>query len=1033
VRKRHRDGGFMTICAGTSRYWRLRFAVRIALAGATAGHLAIVYGQEMQAQSANSPSLETIEITGTRLPTPIDVSISPLNSVSAFQIEQTGLTRVEDILNTLPMVTASMNATVSNFQDGTAAVNLRGLGNQRTLVLVDGLRLGPGSPDGRNWSDLNQVPIALIERIDVLTGSASAVYGADAVAGVVNFIINSHFDGVKVDAGYHINQHFNRNQDGVDNLLTAAGDPLPSSNVFTGAGENASVIIGANLPEHKGNATAYLTYDNQTATLQNRFDYSACTLEPTPSDSPPYTGIACSGSEVTRGGEFAAFSTSTSAVLLDRTVDPKSGIFRPFVAPNDLYNYGPANFYLVPNERWTTGGFANYDLTPHLNVYANLMYMRNSTVAQIAPSGDFFEPSFVACANPLLTPQEVSVLCTPADLAANGGNYETYNGQSYSGLNVFIGRRNVEGGARISTFLNESTRGTVGIKGDFLNGWTYNVHAQRDTVDINDANDNNLGNFQIEQALNVLPGPHGPVCGGPTSVVAPALVATGTPFVPNPHCVPWNIWVPNGVTPAAVAFMTIPEQTTGDVTEQVVSGSVTGDLGRYGAALPWAQQGLQVNVGAEWREERSAYWPDLAEQQGNVGGAGAPIRPVAGEFTTRELFSEFRLPIATNEAFAHNLSLEGGYRDSRYSQGFQTSTYKIGLQWAPTSDIRLRGSYQRAVRAPNIAEIFAPDILNGNGTVDPCAGTPTASRAACALSGVKPGQYGNILPSPFQSYNDVEGGNIKLKPEAANTTTLGVVLTPRAVPELELSVDYFRIAITDVMGAIGADTILLDCLASVGDAAERTRFCPLIHRDSEGTLWLSPTGYISNLTVNEGELLTAGVDISASYHLLIRGAGSLLFTLTGTDVRSLRTTPVSGFGSFNCVGYFGPTCEVSPRWRHVANTTWFTPWTRLEFNLRWRFNGAVESEQTSASPFLTGFPYLPLSHIPAYNYFDLSAKIDLLKEVKLELGVNNIADKAPPLVVGGDCGLTAYCNGNTLPGSYDALGRYFFARVSARL
>jgi iron complex outermembrane recepter protein len=1009
----------------------LRIALRMALVAAAAvGEVCVLNAQQPPEANAAAEPLAEIVITGTRLQTPSEESISAITTVSAADIRATGLTRVEDILNILPMVTASTNSTVSNFADGTAAVNLRGLGNQRTLVLVDGLRLGPGSADGRNWSDLNQIPAALVERIDVLTGGASAVYGADAVAGVVNFIINSHFDGVKFDAGYHFNQHDNRDQDGVAQLLGAADDPTPPSHVDTGFGENASVIVGSNFAEHRANATAYVTYDNQTATLQSKFDYSACTLAPVP-ENPPFTGLACAGSLVARGGDFLAFNPSTSANLLNQTVDPKTGAFRPFVQPGDLFNFGPFNFYQVPNERWTAGGFLNYDLNPHLNVYTNLMYMRNSMTAQVAPSGDFIEPSFIACADPLLTAQEIATLCSTANLAANGGNYEVYNGKNYPGLNLFIGRRNVEGGNRISTFLNNATRTVLGVKGDFAGAWTYNLHVQHSRVTIEDGNENNLGNLQLEQALNVLPGAKGPVCGGPTSLSAPFLVAAGTPFAASPQCVPWNIWTPNGVTPAALASMTVPAVTTGGVTEQVASGSASGDLGRYGARLPWAQTGLQLNVGVEWREEQSDYQPDLEEQEGNVGGQGPPVLPVAGKFTVRELFSEMRAPIATDQALAHDLSAEGGYRYSRYSEGFDTQTYKLGLEWAPLPDVRLRGSYQRAVRAPSIQEAFSAQYVTEDGSLDPCAGTPTASPAACGLTGVKPSQYGHILASPFGEYAGLMGGNPALRPEVADTRTLGVVLQPRAIPNLHLSVDYFNIGIDGVMGVIGADTILLDCLASVGNPAQQARFCPLIHRDAEGTLWLSPTAYVSDLIVNEGALSTTGIDISASYRVPLSAAGSLLLSLTGTDLRSLRTTPVAGFGSYDCVGYFGATCDVAPKWRQVLNATWSTPWHGLDLNLRWRYFGELESEQTSASPFLESSPYLPLSHIPAYSYFDLLLSVNVLKNGKLDLGINNIADKAPPLVVGGDCN-GALCNGNTFPGVYSAMGRYLFAQITAQ-
>jgi iron complex outermembrane recepter protein len=1001
---------------------RVLAALCIALATATVGGgVSPLYAQQPPAPTAAAESLEEVIVTGTRLATPNEVSISPITSVSAVEFQQTGLTRVEDVLNKLPMFFASTNSTVNNGADGTAALNLRGLGNQRTLVLVDGMRLGPGSADGRNWSDVNQIPAALIDRIDVLTGGASAVYGADAVAGVVNFIINTHFEGVRVDAGYHVNQHNNNNQDGVAALVSAAGDVLPPSSIYTASGKNASVLMGTNFANNRGNVTGYVTYDNQAAALQSKFDYSACALT-----TPATPVLTCGGSETSRGGSFYAFSNSGTLVLQD-TVDPKTGVFRPFAYPGDLYNFAPVNYYQTPNERWTGGAFVRYEFSSHADVYTSLTYVRNSMSAQIAPSGTFGDTTFIPCADPLLTAQEIATLCTPTNIAANGGNYEVYKGESYPGLDLLVFRRNVEGGNRIATYINEAAHAVLGVKGGFADGWTYNIYAQRNTLHIDDNNENDLGIPQIAEALNVLPGPTGPVCGG----------QTGTAFVPNPKCVPWNIWVPNGVAPASLAFMSIPAFTTGNVTEQVVSGSTTGDLGKYGAKVPAAERGLQFNLGAEWRKEQSSFVPDYEQQQGYAAGAGSAILPVAGEFTVKEIFTEMRLPLAAHRMFADDLFVDGGYRYSRSSSGFDTNTYKFGLQWAPVGAIRLRGSYQRAVRAPNISELFSLQSVGGDGSIDPCAGTPTASQAACGLTGVKPAQYGHILPNSFHQYNGLTGGNPNVQPEVADTYTVGLVLQPPEAPNLTLSIDYFNIKIEGVIGATGADTILLDCLASVGNAAQAERFCPLIHRDTQGSLWLTPSGYVSDLLVNEGELATRGIDVNGNYRVPLPRAGSLSLAFVGTHLQSLQTTPEAGLGSYDCAGYFGTACGVAaPKWRHVLNSTWSIPWHEVEVGLRWRYIGPSESALTNANPLLSGSgtPYLPLAHIPAYNYFDLNGSISLNTNFALRLGVNNIADKAPPLVIGDDCFGTAggLCNGNTFPGVYDAMGRYLFVNASAQ-
>ena len=1022
----------------------LQQAVRFALATAAAG-VSALHAQEAPAPAAAAAApVEEVVVTGSRLQTPNETSISPITTISAVDLQQTGLTRVEDVLNNLPMVFAGMNSTTSNGADGTASVDLRGLGNQRTLVLVDGLRLGPGTAiGGRNYSDINQIPAALIERVDVLTGGASSVYGADAVAGVVNFVLNTHFEGIRVDAGYHFNEHKNDDQSGVASFVTAVGDQLPSSSVDTGFGKNVAVLMGSNFADNKGNATAYVTYDNQGAALQSSFDYSACTLSPHGPNS-----LACSGSGTAAkngaGGHFYA-STASGHSFIHHTVDGTTGIFRNIMSPQDDYNYGPLNYYLTPNERWTAGGFLNYDVNSHVNVYSSLMYTRNSQNAQIAPSGDFFQNSFVPCADPLLTAQERSTLCTTANLAAQGNPFETYNGVNYPGLNMVIGRRNVEGGDRIAAFTTDAAREVLGVKGDFADpqgAWTYNVYAQHSTVNNNNQNLNYLSNNAIDQALNVLPGPTGPVCGGPSSPVNNGpLVGQGTGFTPNSACVPWNLWVPKGVTPAALAFLSVPLLDEGTVTEYVADGSVTGDLGKYGVKLPTADQGLQVNVGAEWRQESITYLPDYLDQQGSAAGSGGATPPIVGGFNVREVFTEMRLPLASHVPGADDLAIEGGYRYSKYSEGFDTNTYKIGLDWAPVRDVRLRGSYQRAVRAPNIGELFAPQAVGLDGSVDPCAAplatattlTNGETLAQCERSGVKPTQFGNIAPNSASQYNGLLGGNPKLNPEIADTYTIGLVLSPRMVPNLTLSFDYFDIKIKDVIGAIGGNTILNDCLT-------QAQFCNDVHRDSGGSLWRTQNGYIIDTTVNEGQLKTEGLDVKASYRQPLGGLGSTLFSLEGTRLQSLQTTPVAGGASYDCTGLWGPICGGgNPKWRSVFNVTWSTPWDGLDLNLRWRYFGSDEVEFTSTNPFLAGSPYMPLAHIPAYSWFDLTGTFNVYKNVRLELGVNNIADKNPPLAVGGACTTSsgggnagANCNGNTFPGVYDSMGRYLFATITAQ-
>jgi len=985
---------------------------------------------------ASEPALQEVVVTGSRIQSPNITSISPITTVSSADITATGLTRTEDILNNLPMIFAGQNSTVSNGATGTADVNLRGLGPQRTLVLVNGRRLGPGSGSGTNISDINEVPAALIERVDILTGGASSVYGADAVAGVVNFVLNTKFQGVKLDAGYDFYQHTQHNA--AASVVAAAGDDLPDHSVNTGFGKNVSVLMGSNFADDRGNATLYATFDQKAAVLQSNYDYSACTL-----DSNKAGQLVCGGSQTSAkngaGGYFVAYGLAPGPALFGNTVDGKDGAFRPYNRATDTYNFGPINFYQTPNTRWTAGGFLSLDINPHVTTYGEVMFERNTTSAQIAASGDFgVKSSFIPCNDPLLTAEERATICSSANLAAQ----TPAGGATPSGLNLYVLRRNVEGGGRVATFRSDSARMVFGVKGDITDAWHYDAYVQRNTVDFSNTNDNFFSVDKINNALDVIPNPApgqpGNVAGAAAGSPVCRVASTGA----DQKCVPWNIWVPNGVTKAATDYLSIPLLIENTTTEQVASGSITGDLGKYGIKLPTAEDGVVINIGAEWRGESADFTPDLQSLLGNAAGAGGPTAPVHGAFTVREVFMEASIPLADHVAFADSAALTGGYRYSSYSEGFKTNTFKIGGEWAPVRDIRTRLSYQRAVRAPNIFELYQAAAVALDGTTDPCANAPGEAPAAtpeqCALTGVKPGQYGNIGSNSASQYNGFAGGNPKLVPEKSDTYSLGVVVQPHWVENLVVSVDYFNIKVTDTIGPIGGDTILAQCIATGSPT-----FCGGIHRDVNGSLWRTNDGFVSDLNVNFGSLSTKGIDAKADYRLPLTGLGSLAFSLEGTKLIALNTQPLTNGPSYNCEGYFGVTCGASnPGWRHVLNTTWATPWDGLDLVVRWRYIGAAKSELFDSNASLAGNPFPPTAHIPAYNYIDMSAMLNLYKGVRLQVGVNNIADKDPPIVVSGGGGFNSdcpaitpnasSCNGNTFPGTYDALGRFIFAHISAQ-
>jgi outer membrane receptor protein involved in Fe transport len=944
--------------------------------------------------------------------------MSPITTVTEADIKQTGLVRVEDILNNLPSVTAEQSSGTSISSVGVATVSLRDLGSQRTLVLIDGKRVQPGGaggipPGNANAVDIDQIPAALIQRVDVLTGGASSTYGADAVAGVVNFVLDTHFEGVKFDSSYGFYNHKN-NDAGSLNALAAFGAPAPESTANTGQTKDFSVVAGSNFADGKGNATGYFTYLRTAPVAGYQIDHAGCTLigGSSSTDSKP----RCGGSGTAATGQFLGLGQVGTAVtsIYDHTVDPKTGQFRPFAA-SDEYNYGALSYLQRQAERYTAGGFINYDINDYASLYTSTMFARNTTQAQYGPSGDFGQVANISCSNPLLTASELSVLCNPTALAENAAVYPT---NAPNTTTMYILRRNVEGGGRQDNYTSDSIRQVIGVKGSFAEAWSYDVYAQIGITQFQDIEANFLNTQRINNALDVVTDP---TTGKPACAVAVSGADTA--------CVPWNIWAPGGVTPAALAYLTTPATYSATSTEYVSDASVTGDFGKYGVKLPGADSGISVNLGTEYREEKFVFRPDYIFENGYQAGGAASL-PIDGGLHVWEGFTEARVPIFDKQPGAYALALEAGYRFSSYTLGGNTNTYKFQVEYAPVQDIRFRGGYNRAVRAPNLGELFEPAAVGSGGSPDPCWGaTPTLSLTQCERTGVTPSEYGHITVNPAAQTNTIQGGNTSLTPEIADTYTLGFVFQPSFLPNFTLSVDAFNIKIRNTIEELSSTTIINTC-------ANDGLLCDLIHRGPSGSIWLNTNDYVQATEQNIGAIITRGADITSRYTLDLASFGKLAFSFTGTYTKDFETEPLPGLGQYDCAGYNGNTCGPPlPHVRTVQSVTWATPWWGSDITARWRFIGPTQSEgvsqnpQLSASGFYEGYP----SRIPGYNYLDLSASAQVNDIVNVRVGVNNVTDKNPPVVLGGDLGCVANeCNDNTWVGTYDALGRYLYAHVSLK-
>jgi outer membrane receptor protein involved in Fe transport len=977
---------------------KIERAVRVALIAASTGATAYV-----PAASAQEQELEQIVVTGSRIPQANLEGTSPVSVLGAQDVQFEGTVQVEDLINNLPQAFADQGGNISNGSTGTATVNLRNLGSERTLVLVNGRRLPAGSPQDIA-PDLNSIPSSLIERVEVLTGGASAVYGSDAVAGVVNFIMKDDFEGVQLDANYNAYWHSN-SENSLQRIVADSGFAAAPGEVWDGSEYSLGITMGSNFADGRGNATLYFGYTNTDPVLQSERDYSACALGSTS------TGFYCGGSSTSYPGRFrvaniGAAGTTSRTMDADGNVIPWNNIF---------YNYGPLNYYQRPQDRYQADVFAHYDITDSAQVYAEFMFMDNSTVAQIAPSGAFGTIAQVSRTNPLIQ--------------QNGGAwFNTLFPAGYTAdtRQVTVQRRNVEGGGRQDDLGLTSYRGVVGIKGSFLDdNWNYDVSGQYGTTLFSQTYKNDFSLNRIDRALNVVTDQRAdsPTFGQPVC----ASVVDGT----DPNCVPWNIWDPNGVSPESLDYLQTPGFARGDTTQTVVTAVLSSDLGNYGVTLPTAKDGMALAFGAEYRQEGLSFDTDTAFSTGDLAGQGGPTIGVSGDYNVVDLFAEVRLPLLQDMAFAQDLTFTGSYRWSDYSTDVSTNTYGLGLDWAIIDDVKLRGSYQRAVRAPNVLELFSAAALGlYDMSRDPCSTNPTATIEQCRLTGLADDLYGTDLDSSADQYNALFGGSTDLEEETADTYTFGIVLTPTFIDGFSATIDYWNIKVEDTI-AYQLPPVTLDQCIQTGEPI----FCDRITRDSEGTLWLLPEAQIEALNQNIGTIETSGVDVGVNYNLAMNDWGSLNFAFMGTWLSEFSQEPVPGLAEiqYDCAGFYGQSnCGTPlPELRTRLRTTWVTPWN-VDLSLNWRYFDSVTIDTASSDPDLadptTVFPGVD-KVLDSQNYLDIAAVYTYAEKYTFSVGINNFTDESPP--VSGQVG-TGFGNGNTYPQVYDALGRYVFFGLSAK-
>jgi outer membrane receptor protein involved in Fe transport len=886
---------------------------------------------ETQTDDTNTTTPKDIVVTGSRIARPNDTSIVPITTVSAQELRQTAQVSIGDVLNDLPQLQSTFSQANSTRFLGTSGLNLldlRGLGPQRTLVLVNGRRhVGADILNNAVSVDTNTIPTDLIDRVEVVTGGDSAIYGSDAIAGVVNFVLKDHYQGLQV-----------RGQGGISQY----GD----------AGTYyASVLAGKNFAEGRGNIAVDLEYARQNILYASDRDHLRTvsgfvvvdTDQPGLGTTQPNLSINNDGNPdrsffhdirlttISDGGlvSFAGPLSATATAPCGRDKDGRAftcnflfqpdgtlvaqtgtrvGISggsatAPSATPAGSFIGGNGNtgregqlVQIVPAlSRYSANLVGHFDVSDAFVPFVEAKYVRTDTYGQGGSGPAFFTGSTIDALyerprldNPYLSAQARSVLTAQAIASINNGQSPTTGAtitpaqaatllnQVNTGSYRFILRKNLTDlGVRSEQAKRETYRIVGGVKGRFNTDWNYEVSVNYGEFD---ERTKVLGNVNVQRELLALDTTRN--AAGQIVCAAKLDPSRAEDFgiVPNQAildadiaaCQPLNPFGLGNISQAAKNYVLQNTVSTGKITQLDITGFVAGNTGTF-FNLPGGPIGF--SVGGEYRRETAYFREDPLVEQGYTFYNAIPeFDPTA--FEVKEVYGELRLPILKDLPFAESLTITPAGRISDYKGSAGTTyTYNLGGDWAPIHDIRFRANYARAVRAPNLADLYTPLGQNfAPGFVDPCSAINIASgtqyRAAnCASAGIPTTGAAPYNYQYSQSLETVSGGNPNLRPETSDSYTYGVVLEPRWVPGLTISVDYYNIKVNNVITAPTAQQIANSCYDS---PTTNNQFCGLFTRDDAagtetGTPFRIIEASLQQVVLNYAKYQVRGIDVDVNY------------------------------------------------------------------------------------------------------------------------------------------------------------------------
>lgn len=966
-------------------------AMTTSLSAAYAQDEAAPAEDQAQADQADSNDGGPIVVTGSRIKQPDYDSPSPIFTVGADTLQSSGTTNLTDFLTGYP---ALIGSSTSGDNSGSGAgigatglnlLNLRNLGTERTLVLVDGRRHVSGLP-GSASIDINTIPNDLVERIEVLTGGASAIYGADGVSGVVNFILKKDFEGISVRGQAGISEHGDAGQ--------RLGAITIGHNFADGRGNIAVAYEYGQDDRLETRDRGYLSGTNAIGFFQNPADGVGAADDPSIPDRVPLANIRYF--DTTRDGgidvDFDGFPDFNG----DGTPYDPGTFVRDFYQQGGsgtlVSDYG--NDLLPSVSRHVVNAIAHFDVSDKLTVYAEGKYANVKSFSLGQPTFDYY--LFVPEDNPYI----------PASLAA------TIAGIGNGG--VLVNRDNFDLGQRGENIERETWRGVIGVKGDISPSFSYDLSAVYGRVDVTNHYVNDILDDRFYAAIDVVNGPNGPTCrvnldpnwtpDQPFTYIRDVIPPTT--FSPG-QCVPLNIFGENKASQAALDFITVDTTDHSRIEQFVVSGAITGDF-RNLFSLPGGELGFAL--GGEYRKEKSSFVPDPIAAQGLTFTNA--LAATTGQFSVKEAFAELRAPILADMPFAHELTLGAAIRYSDYTTIGSTTTWKVDGSYAPIKDITFRGTYSQAVRAPNIGELF-----DGGGQTflfvdDPCNvanqdNGESTRPANCAALLTALGADPNTYTDP-RSVNipGIQSGNPNLIEEKAKTWTAGAVIRPSFIPGLNIAADWYNIKLKNAVNTVSLQQLAELC---VDQADINNQFCAAIQRDNG-------TGYISGFTLqpqNVASFETAGLDVNINYALEPDwNFGKFNFRVIGNYLDKLTFIGTPGAPVTDSRG-----TTFAPKFQVNLDATWKINNFSLNYGLSW-----YDHTRRFSANAIAGDPDIV---DPRYYYYkerwqhDLYASLDVGDDFQIYGGVNNFTNNKPAL------GSSSY------PTS--AVGRFLFVGARAKL